>query len=304
MTAPHVAGVFPGQGSQAVGMGQALVETEAIARDTFAEADAVLGFSILQLCFDGPIEELKRTTNAQPALVTISTAYWRVLQTRGFACELVAGHSLGEYSALVAAGALTFADALTLVRTRGELMEAASAARPGGMAAVIGMDNEAVEAICAEVAAEHGTLVPANYNAPGQVVVSGENDAIAALRALAKSRGARVIPLPVSGAFHSPLMQSAADAFAAVLAEVTISAPTMPIVQNVTAAATTDPAAIRDALARQITGSVRWAQSLLEMQCRSTSRFVEIGPGNVLTGLVQRTLPTAEAVPVTDVLAQ
>lgn len=304
MTDSRVAGVFPGQGSQAVGMGKELVETEAIARETFAEADAVLGFSVSQLCFDGPVEELKRTANAQPALVTISTAYWRLLQARGFACDLVAGHSLGEYSALVAAGALTFADALRLVRKRGELMEAASTAHPGGMAAVIGMENEAVEALCAEVAAEHGTLVPANYNAPGQVVVSGENDAIAALRALAKSRGVRAIPLPVSGGFHSPLMQPAAEAFAAVLAEVTISTPAMPIVQNVTAEATVDPAAIRDALARQITGSVRWTQSLCEMQRKGLSRFVEIGPGNVLTGLVQRTLPEAEARTVVDVLAE
>lgn len=304
MTQSFVAGIFPGQGSQSVGMGADLVERYAIARDTFAEADATLGFSISRLCFEGPTDELKRTSNAQPALVTISTAYWRILATRGFSCGVVAGHSLGEYSALVAAGALTFADALILVRKRGELMEEAGAARPGGMAAVIGVENEAVEALCAEVAAEHGALVPANYNSPGQVVVSGETDAIAALRALGKSRGARVIPLPVSGAFHSPLMQSAAAAFAAVLRDVPIAVPSVPVVQNVTATPTTDPAAIRDALARQITGSVRWTQSLFAMRDIGATRFVEIGPGNVLTGLVQRTLPEAEAQQVTELLAE
>lgn len=304
MSAALVAGLFPGQGSQAVGMGLELMERYPVARETFDEADAVLGFSISQLCFTGPAEELKRTANAQPALVTISAAYWRILAARGFVCGVVAGHSLGEYSALVAAGALTFPDALQLVRARGELMEAASLAHPGGMAAVIGMENEAVEALCAEVAAEHGALSPANYNSPGQVVVSGENAAIAALRAVARERGVRAIPLPVSGAFHSPLMQAAADAFATVLAQAPIAAPTVPVVQNVTARATTDPAAIRDALARQITGSVRWTQSLCVMRDMSASRFVEIGPGNVLTGLAQRTLPDAEAVPVAELLAE
>jgi len=302
MTASRVAGIFPGQGSQTVGMGAALVEGEALARETFAEADAALGFSISQLCFAGPAEALTRTSNAQPALVTVSTACWRVLRARGFTCAVVAGHSLGEFSALVAAGALEFADALRLVRTRGELMEAAADARPGGMAAVIGLAADVVEALCAEIAAEHGTLTPANYNSPGQIVVSGERDAIAALRAVGKSRGARVLPLPVSGAFHSPLMAPAAAAFAAVLAQTPIAAPAVPVVQNVTAAPATEPDAIRDALARQITGSVRWMQSLCAMRDMGATRFVEIGPGTVLTGLVQRTLPDAETIPVSALL--
>jgi len=184
------------------------------------------------------------------------------------------------------------------------LMEAAADARPGGMAAVIGPDAEAVEALCAEIATEHGTLTPANYNSPGQIVVSGESEAIAALRAVGKSRGARVIPLPVSGAFHSPLMAPAADAFSAMLNDVPLAVPRVPVVQNVTATPTTNPDAIRDALARQITGSVRWMQSLCAMRDMGTTRFVEIGPGTVLTGLVQRTLPEVEAVQVTALLAE
>jgi len=299
-----VAGLFPGQGSQSVGMGQELSEQYAVVRDTFAEADAVLGFALSEICFSGPVEELKRTSIAQPALVTMSTACWRLLVGRAIPFDALAGHSLGEYSALVAAGALRFADAVRLVRRRGELMEAATAQHPGGMAAVLGSSDDDVRALCDEIAADHGTLVPANYNAPGQVVVSGLSDAISALRAAAKARGIRVIPLQVSGAFHSPLMQSAADAFRESLNTVDISAPAVPIVPNITALPTTDPAEIRDALSRQITGSVRWVQSLYAMQDMGIHRFLEIGSGNVLTGLVQRTLPDAEAVPFADQLTE
>jgi [acyl-carrier-protein] S-malonyltransferase len=297
------AGVFPGQGSQAVGMGRELCERVPAARDTFAEADALLGFSLSTLCFDGPADELKRTSIAQPALVTMSTALWRALAPRELSLAAVAGHSLGEYSALVAAGALTFPDALRLVRRRGELMEEAGAAQPGGMAAVIGLADDEVAALCAEVA-EHGILVPANYNSPGQVVVSGETAAIDALRALGKERRVRVLPLPVSGPFHSPLMQPAADAFAAVLAAVPISVPAVPVVPNVTAEPTTDPAVIRDALARQITGSVRWTQSVLRMRDMGITSFLEIGPGSVLSGLIQRILPDSETAQAPDLLAE
>ncbi len=304
MTSPITAGVFPGQGSQTVGMGRELTERSAIARDAFAEADDVLGFGLSAIIFEGPADELKRTSIAQPALVVMSTIYWRLLAEQGFTCGVVAGHSLGEYSALVAAGALRFADTIRLVHTRGKLMEAATQTQPGGMAAVIGMSDADVQALCAQVAAEHGTLAPANYNAPGQVVVSGVAEAVAALRAAGKARGARVIPLAVSGPFHSPLMQSAADAFTAVLGVVEISPAAIPVVQNVTATPTTDPEAIRDALARQITGSVQWVQSLYAMRDMGAGRFVEIGPGNVLTGLVQRTLPEVEARPVNELLAE
>ena len=285
-------------------MGRDLIERCPVARDTFAEADDVLGFRLSTIIFEGPAEELKRTPIAQPALVAMSTVYWRLLTEQGFSCSVVAGHSLGEYSALVAAGALRYADAVKLVHTRGKLMEEATQAEPGGMAAVIGLNDEDAQALCAEIAAEFGTLAPANYNSPGQVVVSGVSEAITALRTRGKERGARVIPLAVSGPFHSPLMQSAADAFAGVLGGVEIAPAAIPIVSNVTAVPTSDPDAIRDALARQITGSVQWVASVFAMRDMGVQRFVEIGPGNVLSGLVQRTLPGAETVTASEMLAE
>lgn len=285
------AGLFPGQGSQFVGMGQEWAAQSAIVRDTFAEADEVLGFGLTALCYAGPAEELKRTCNAQPALVTMSTALWRVLSERGVTLDIVAGHSLGEYSALVAAGTLTFADALRLVRRRGEVMEEAAIAHPGGMAAILTLDDAVVEELCREVSAEHGIVTPANFNAPGQVVVSGESTAIAAIRAAAKARGGKAVPLAVSGPFHSPLMQTAAEAFSAALAAVPMLPPTMPIVPNVTGVPTRDVETIRTALARQITGSVQWVRTMYAMRDVGVQRFIEIGPGNVLTGLAQRTLP-------------
>ncbi len=269
----NVAGIFPGQGAQAVGMGFALTERFPIARETFAQADETLGFSLSTLCFEGPAEELKRTSIAQPALLAVSIAYWRVLAAQGFSCMVMAGHSLGEYSALTAAGALAFPDALRLVRRRGELMEEAALAHPGGMAAVIGLSDEEVVDLCAETAARYGTLAPANYNAPGQIVVSGVAEALTALRAAGKSRGARVIPLAVSGPFHSPLMADAATAFRAVLDAVAIAIPSVPVVPNVTATPTSDPVELREALARQITGSVRWVGSVGAMQELGAQQF-------------------------------
>jgi len=304
MTVPKTAGLFPGQGSQAVGMGRELSGKYRIARETFMEADDLLGFALSAFCFDGPAEELKRTSIAQPALLAVSTAYWRVLAAHDCRCDAMAGHSLGEYSALVAAGALTFPDALWLVRRRGELMEEAAARNPGGMAAVIGLTDEEVRELCDEISKEHGALTAANYNSPGQVVVSGETGAIAAARNAAKARGARAIPLAVSGPFHSPLMGEAAAAFAEILAGVPIAVPSLPVVSNVTAEPTTDPAEIRDALERQITGAVQWVRTVYAMRNMGIQRFVEIGPGNVLIGLVQRTSPESTSVPVHDILAE
>ena len=298
------AALFPGQGSQSVGMGQDLAERHALVRETFAEADATLGFALTEIIRNGPAEALKRTSIAQPALVTISTAYWRLAIHHGFTCQAVAGHSLGEYSALVAAGALSFPDALRLVRTRGELMETAAAQRPGGMAAVIGLTDDEVRALCNEITARHGLLVAANFNAPGQVVVSGEMQAVAAVRAAAKERGAKAVPLAVSGPFHSPLMRGAAEAFARVLDGVQISVPAIPVVPNVTADPSTDPDALRQALAAQITGAVQWVRSVYAMRNMGIHRFVEIGPGNVLTGLVQRTTPESTAVTFAELLAE
>ena len=304
MTTPRTAGLFPGQGSQTVGMGQELVEHFQLACDTFTEADDILGFSLSAVCFEGPADELKRTSIAQPALVTISTAYWRVLASLDFRCDTVAGHSLGEYSALVAAGALAFPDALRLVRRRGELMEEAAARRPGGMAAIIGLSDAEVRELCDEVSQAHGTLAAANYNSPGQVVVSGTQDAISAMRGAVKERGARAIPLAVSGPFHSPLMREAAAAFAEILAEVPMAEPAVPVIPNVTADPTTDPALLRDALERQITGAVQWVRTVYAMRNMGIQRFVEIGPGNVLTGLVQRTTPESATLSVDDLLAE
>lgn len=295
MTDIIIAGIFPGQGSQQVGMGQQLAATVASVRDTFAEADDTLGFKLSDIIFNGPADELKRTSIAQPALLTMSTAYWRM---QDYHCSVVAGHSLGEYSALVAAGALTFTDALKLVRVRGQLMETAASNHPGGMAAILGMEDEDVIALCAAVAAEYGTLVPANFNSPGQVVVSGESAAIAAVRTAAKAKGGRAIPLQVSGPFHSPLMQSAADAFAQALADVAISAPHITAVPNFTGVPTMDAEEIRAALAAQITGAVQWVKSLHAMHALGANKFIEIGPGNVLTGLVQRTMPDVTTVTV------
>jgi len=285
-------------------MGQELAERYQLARDTFTEADDLLGFALSAACFNGPAEELRRTSIAQPALLAVSTAYWRVLASRDFHCDAVAGHSLGEYSALVAAGALTFSDALRLVRRRGKLMEEAAARHPGGMAAIIGLTDEEVRELCDEVAKEHGTLTAANYNSPGQVVVSGETEAINAARNAAKARGARAIPLAVSGPFHSPLMREAAEAFTEILAEVPIAVPAMPVAPNFTAEPTTDPAQIRDALERQITGAVQWVRTVYAMRAMGMQCFVEIGPGSVLTGLVQRTTPESTTLSVNDLLAE
>jgi [acyl-carrier-protein] S-malonyltransferase len=302
MSSQIVAGIFPGQGSQAVGMGKDLYESSPVVRDIFDAVDSALGFSLSSVCFEGPVEELKRTSIAQPALVTMSYAYSQLMVAAGLQIGVAGGHSLGEYSALTAIGAIDFITAVKLVRKRGELMEIAAANNPGGMAAVIGSEDEVVAGLCAEIAAQYGSLAPANYNSPGQVVISGVNEAIAAFRTEAKARGMRVIPLQVSGAFHSPLMQSAADAFAVELNAVIINIPTVPIVQNVTAMATTDPIVIKKNLAAQITGSVKWTASLNLMRSMGTMKFVEIGPGNVLTGLVGRTFNDIEAVATADYL--
>jgi [acyl-carrier-protein] S-malonyltransferase len=302
MSSQIVAGIFPCQGSQAVGMGKDLYESSPVVRDIFDAVDSALGFSLSSVCFEGPVEELKRTSIAQPALVTMSYAYSQLMVAAGLQIGVAGGHSLGEYSALTAIGAIDFITAVKLVRKRGELMEIAAANNPGGMAAVIGSEDEVVAGLCAEIAAQYGSLAPANYNSPGQVVISGVNEAIAAFRTEAKARGMRVIPLQVSGAFHSPLMQSAADAFAVELNAVIINIPTVPIVQNVTAMATTDPIVIKKNLAAQITGSVKWTASLNLMRSMGTMKFVEIGPGNVLTGLVGRTFNDIEAVATADYL--
>lgn len=287
-----------------MGMGKDLVSHFPAAARAFAEADEVVGFPLSRLCFEGPAEELNDTANAQPAILTASVAALRVLEERGEQPSCVAGHSVGEFAALVAAGALTFRDALLLVRERGRLMREAGLRRPGGMAAVLGLEAEQVAALCREVAERVGRYVGvANDNCPGQTVISGDEQALLEAMEAARAAGARrVVRLAVSIAAHSPLMAEAAAAFREALAKVRLHPPRVPFIANATAAVMTDPETIRETLARQLTSPVRWRESLHRMLEMGISRFVEVGPGDVLTGLVRRmgvpvqALTTAQAV--------
>lgn len=289
--------LFPGQGSQAVGMGRALADAYPIARATFVEADAILGFPLSELCFEGPADTLTETTNAQPAILTTSIAAWRALgaaQPALAAPCCVAGHSLGEYSALVAAGALAFADAVRLTRTRGELMAAAGRSQPGSMAAILKLDDEQVAALCEQAARDSGNTVQvANYNAPGQVVISGGPAGVAAAVELARAAGARPRPLAVSVAAHSALMASAAAAFAQAVATTPFRVPEIPVIGNIHAQPLQSIEAIQEELVGQLTASVRWTASVNAMAALGATRFVEVGPGDVLTGLVKRIVPGA-----------
>jgi len=281
-----LAAVFPGQGSQVVGMGKALADSFPVAKATFEEADDVLGFSISKLCFEGPEDELVKTENTQPALLTVSIAAFRVMRSEGFEPEAAAGHSLGEYSALVAADAIDFAEALRTVRLRGELMEAAVPKGQGTMAAVLGLDDEAVEALCAESA---GIVRPATYNAPGQVVVAGETAAVLDMMERARARGARrVQQLNVSGPFHSPLLTGAGEALGKRLAEIAFRPPAIPVYSNVTARPVSSVEEIKDNLARQVYAPVRWVETIENMASDGIDSYVEVGPGRVLAGLIKR----------------
>ena len=286
--------LFPGQGAQAVGMGRALAETFPEARETFATADRVLGFALSGLCWNGPADELKKSVNTQPALLTHSVAALRLVEASGLAPAFVAGHSLGEYSACVAAGALSFEDALVLTRTRGRLMYEAGLARPGAMAAILGLSAADVEAACAE-AASAGVVRAANLNAPGQVVISGEPAAVDAACERAKAKGAkRAIKLEVSGAFHSPLMQPAAEGLSEALSKVTIRDARCPVISNARATPVQDAKSIRSALEAQLLASVRWEDSMRFLLAQAVEGFVELGPGKVLRGLL-RTLDAKAA---------
>ena len=284
----RLAFLFPGQGAQKVGMGRALCERHAEAREVFEAADRTLGFRLSTLCWEGPLEELTRSVNAQPALLAHGVAAWRLVAAAGFRPEWVAGHSLGEYSACVAAGAIELEDALLLVRRRGELMSQAGLDHPGTMAAILGLADAEVEAACAE-AAEAGVVVAANYNAPGQVVISGEIAAVERACEGARARGARrAIRLEVSGAFHSPLMASAAQGLQQALDRVTLRDARCPILANVTGEPVRRADEIRTALVRQLLGAVRWERSVRRLVDEGAT-FVELGPGTVLRGLVRAT---------------
>lgn len=278
--------VFPGQGSQYVGMGKDLYERNEDARPLFQRADSLLGFPLSQLCFEGPEEELRQTKNTQPAIFLHSIVLSHLL--RGRSAVMAAGHSLGEYSALVHAGAISFEDGLRLVRLRGELMQQAGVEKPGTMAAVIGLLPSDVEEVCRE-AAEFGIVQAANFNSPGQVVISGSVEGVRKGMELAKARGAKLVKeLPVSGAFHSPLMASAGDGLQAALKETKINEPVIPVYTNVTARPVRQPEEIKEMLYLQLTKPVRWEESIVNMAADGASLFVEIGPGKVLQGLIKR----------------
>ena len=281
--------LFPGQGSQFVSMGRDLADASEAARRTFEEADDALDFALSRLCWEGPEDELTATKNAQPAILVHSIAAYRALEGELGDVALAAGHSLGEFSAYVAAGALSFADGVRTVRRRGELMFEGGTARPGTMAAVLGLDDADVERVCREASGADGECVPANYNSPGQIVISGDVAAIERATVLAKDAGAkRALKLNVSGAFHSPLMKVAEAGLRAQLESVTMDAPAFPIVSNVTAQPVTEPAESKQLLVAQLTSPVRWTQSVQAMAAHGISRMIEVGPGSVLSGLVKR----------------
>ena len=283
--------VFPGQGSQYVGMGKALAEKYPIAKKTYDEADEALGFKLSDLIFSGPLETLTETTNNQPAILTTSIAFWRVLEElKGdkLDCGIVGGHSLGEYSALVAAGALDFAAAVKLVRKRGAYMTEAVPLGKGTMAAIMGVDAPALEAMCTAASQPGDVVEPAGYNAPGQIVVAGHVAAVARLGAAVEAASGKVFPLTVSGPFHSSPLKPAGDRLAEDLKGVTFRAPKVPYVPNVTAVPTQDAGAIAKNLTEQVYKAVRWEPSMRAMLAAGATELVEVGPGRVLVGLIKK----------------
>lgn len=299
-----IAFVFPGQGAQAVGMGKDAYEAHPGARRVFEEADAALGFKLTDVIFHGPEEELKQTVNTQPALLATSLALHEALREKGVAPDYVAGHSLGEYSALAVAGVVSYADAVRTVRARGSFMEKAVPGGRGAMAAVLGAERGALSELCARVSASAGAVEMANVNCPGQIVVSGTKEGVQAIVELAKEIGAkRVIPLEVSGPFHSSLMQPAAEELAGVLQGIPMAPAKVPVVANVTAEPVQDPEQIRKLLVRQVVSPVLWEDSVLKLIALGVDTFVEIGSGTVLVGLIKKIDKTVKVVSVNSMAA-
>jgi [acyl-carrier-protein] S-malonyltransferase len=292
--------LFPGQGAQFVGMGRDFCEASPAARETFEQANAALGFRLSDICFNGDAERLNDTSICQPAILVMSIAVLRAVREKmgdgALLWEAAAGLSLGEYTALVAAGALDFVDAVRLVHKRGSFMQAAAVERPGSMASVIGLSDDVVEAVCAQARAK-GVVVAANLNCPGQVVISGEKAAVEAACALAQEKGARMaVPLKVSGAFHSPLMQPAQVKLAAELDATKFATAKIPVVSNVSGEYMREPDDVRSALKRQVTSAVLWHHSIQRLIADGFDAFYEVGPGKVLTGLMKRIDKTKRAV--------
>jgi [acyl-carrier-protein] S-malonyltransferase len=298
-----IACVFPGQGAQKVGMGKDFAEAFPVCRETFAEADEALGESLSTLCFDGPQERLLLTENTQPAILAASVAIYRIARQDGIAPALAAGHSLGEYSAHVAAGTLSFADALRTVRRRGRYMQEAVPVGHGAMSAILGLDAAAVAEACEAASTEVGAVVtPANLNAPGQVVIAGEAAAVARAGAIAKARGARrVIALVVSAPFHCPLMAPAERRLEPELRALAANAPSIPVVANVDALPKTDAASAIDALIRQVSAPVRWEDVVRRLIADGARTFVELGPGTVLAGLIRKIDPAVTTMSIENV---
>jgi len=295
-----IACIFPGQGSQAVGMGKALAEAFPVVRETMAEADEALGESLSRLCFEGPADRLVLTENTQPAILAVSVATYRLLASTGIVPAFVAGHSLGEYSAHVAAGTMTFADALRTVRRRGRYMQDAVPVGQGAMAAILGLDAGTVAQACAD-AAQGEVVSPANMNAPGQVVIAGTTGAVARASERAKQLGARrAIPLPVSAPFHCALMQSAEARLAPDLRALTVADPSVPVVANVDAEVKRTAAEGIEALVRQVSAPVRWEDVMRRLASEGVRKYVEVGPGTVLTGLGRKILRDAAFANIED----
>ncbi|TOM79956.1 ACP S-malonyltransferase [Vibrio parahaemolyticus] len=294
--------VFPGQGSQAVGMLADLGEQYDVVKQTFAEASDALGYDLWALVQNGPAEDLNQTFRTQPALLASSVAIWRVWQELGLEQPAnLAGHSLGEYSALVCAGVIDFKEAIKLVELRGKLMQEAVPAGTGAMYAIIGLDDDAIAKACEE-AAQGDVVSPVNFNSPGQVVIAGSKDAVERAGALCKEAGAkRALPLPVSVPSHCALMKPAADKLAVALESIEFNTPQLPVINNVDVAAETDPAKIKDALVRQLHSPVRWTESVQLMNEQGVENLLELGPGKVLTGLTKRIVKTLSAAAVNDV---
>jgi len=298
----NVAFVFPGQGSQAIGMLADLAQEHTVVSQTFAEASEVLGYDLWALIQDGPVESLNETDKTQPALLSASVAIWRAYQASGKpAPALLAGHSLGEYSALVCAGVIDFKDAVKLVELRGQLMQQAVPAGTGAMYAIIGLDDDGIAKACEE-SAQGDVVSPVNYNSPGQVVIAGEKNAVERAAAACKAAGAKMaVALPVSVPSHCALMKPAADKLAQALANITFSAPVIKVINNVDVAMPTDSQEIKDALVRQLYCPVRWSETVSFMAEQGINQLVEMGPGKVLTGLTKRINKAVSAQAVNDV---